>query len=119
MASKLIIHRGITFDNSFEILSVNPTTLVEIPINLTGKIVVFEMLKGFAASLVLLSNAPPNAYGSALTVTNATLGRFTVKITDEQTALAKVGVFHWTAFYIDSNGDQILLSNGNMEVLNR
>ncbi len=120
MANKLTIYRGITFSNSFEAVSVNPATLAESPVNLAGKTVVFEMKKGFAAAFVLTSTAAaPTALGSRLSVTGAPLGQFTVKITDEESLTAKLGIYHWTVYTIDALGDNFLLGSGDMEVLER
>lgn len=80
--------KGETFEVEFQYQTVNADG-TRTPINITGKVVsiYFRLNKKSTDLLVLASNAAANAYGSVLTVTNAVLGKFKPKVTNEQTAL--------------------------------
>lgn len=90
-----------------------------VAVDLTGKVVVFHYLKrgATADTLALSSASAPNVNGSFLAITNAVAGAFSLKLTDEETALMTIGTGTWW-ISLESGGDIRLIGKGATVVKN-
>lgn len=83
-------YRGVTNVTLFHYI-----TSAGADINLTGTPLTFRISRPPEADYVLVSGDPPNAQGSQLVITNAVQGKFTLTITDEDTALFEFNLGGW------------------------
>lgn len=103
----ILIYKGVTYSRTFEYTNSDGT-----PINLTGKSLSIKFKDTFPAQLELFTNGSPSTLGSTFLVTDAVNGKFRLQLTDDETAVAKVGQGKWwIELYSGSDVDLLWLDN--------
>lgn len=104
----ITIYTGLTFNLPWVFQNPDGTD-----IDLTGKSIVFKLIFD---DVTYTYTDVANSYGSLTTITDATNGEFTTKITDEETATFTPAVGKW-ALILQSGGDNELLYTDVAEII--
>ena len=114
----LKIDKGFTYIRAFSFhapaagsTAANP--IVGDPINLTGKTLIFNLRCG--GVILTINSGTPSALGSTITITDAVAGKYTLKLTDEETDLFNAPVGRWWITLING-GDEAPLGYGGITV---
>jgi hypothetical protein len=83
------------------------------PVDLTGKSIIFNLRCG--GVVLTINSGTPSALGSTITITDAINGKYTLKLTDEETDLFIAPVGRWWMTLIDG-GDESPLGYGGITV---
>lgn len=114
----LKVEKGFTFTRTFSFNapaagSTPANPLIGPPINLTGKSIIFNLRCG--AVNLEINSGTPSLLGSTITITDALNGKYTLKLTDEETERFLAPIGRWWMTLIDG-GDETPLGYGGITV---
>lgn len=114
----LKIDKGFTYIRAFTFNAPAPGStaanpIVGLPINLTGKTIIFNLRLGSVS--LTINSGTPSALGSTITITDAANGKYALKLTDEETDLFIAPVGRWWMTLIDG-ADEYPLGYGGVTV---
>lgn len=98
---KVIMYQGIAWYKHFTYTNADDT-----PIDLTGKIVSIKFKDVFPEFLELFSDTGNSALGSNIMFEDASLGKFIVSISKEETETAECGNGKWWVEYYESSDSE-------------
>jgi hypothetical protein len=101
-------YTGVTFSRTFHYYG--PSS---VDIDLTGKTLTFHLSDETSEVLTLASNGGPNAHGSELAITTASEGKFSLTLTDTETALL---AFTRGSWWIELDPGSERIGNGRAAV---